>query len=391
MSHNVLARTKQQGNDTVVEAITKVQSIDLVADPATTDGLYEHAGGLEKAGTGGKVSASDSNVCTIETITLEQLRCERPELICEIENAYEAQLDQVRRRLDEMVAKEEVSRRRERMLQLLQEFDLPLPESRDAAARRIVSDEFLESLMRAPSDAELRSLVESRAVLIRSASQWIGGRSSRERRPKSKDQLTVPAVTGRQRAYRGGICRRCLRSLTTNRKHFSYTQLLISTQEIFVMANTMRWRYGDTCPVMLPVDSATVIEIGDMVYLDTDDAKPASAQTDQGSELANQQLFHDLFAGVAMQASRAGDTQPIRVATTGVFEFDVLSTTLEVGDMLGSDENVAGVALLNQTVAKVTNANAAVGRCAKRLNPAGTRVLVDIVSSVLKGGTQAVL
>jgi hypothetical protein len=59
--------------------------------------------------------------------------------------------------------------------------------------------------------------------------------------------------------------------------------------------------------------------------------------------------------------------------------------------MLGSDENVAGVALLNQTVAKVTNANAAVGRCAKRLNPAGTRVLVDIVSSVLKGGTQAVL
>ena len=51
------------------------------------------------------------------------------------------------------------------------------------------------------------------------------------------------------------------------------------------MANTMRWRYGDTCPVMLPVDSATVIEIGDMVYLDTDDAKPASAQTDQGTKL----------------------------------------------------------------------------------------------------------
>ena len=50
------------------------------------------------------------------------------------------------------------------------------------------------------------------------------------------------------------------------------------------MANTMRWRYGDTNPVMLPVDSATVIEIGDLVYLDTDDAKPASAQADQGTE-----------------------------------------------------------------------------------------------------------
>jgi hypothetical protein len=142
---------------------------------------------------------------------------------------------------------------------------------------------------------------------------------------------------------------------------------------------------------MLPVDSATVIEIGDMLYLDVDDAKPASVQTDQGSKLANQQLLHDIFAGVAMQASRSGDTQPIRVATTGVFEFDCVSTTLEVGDMLGPDENGAGTALLNQTVVNVANANSAVGRCAKRLNPAGTRVLVDVISSTLKGGTQAVL
>lgn len=157
------------------------------------------------------------------------------------------------------------------------------------------------------------------------------------------------------------------------------------------MANTMRWRYGDTNPVMIAVDSATVIEIGDLLLQDTDDAKPASAQTDQGTETANQQLFHDLFAGVAMQASRSGDTQPIRVATTGVFEFDCLSTTLEVGDLIAPDENGAGTALLNQTVAKVTTANAAIGRCAKRLNPAGTRVLVDVVSSVVKGGTQTIL
>src|ERR1700759_2021673 len=150
------------------------------------------------------------------------------------------------------------------------------------------------------------------------------------------------------------------------------------------MANTMRWRYGDNYPVVRPVDSATVIEIGDMVYLDTDDAKPASAQTDQGTKLSNQQLLHDIFAGVRMQASRSGDTQPIRVATTGVFEFDCVSTTLEVGDLMGADENVAGTALLTGTVIKVTAATNAIGRCAKRLNPAGTHVLVDIVSSTLK-------
>jgi hypothetical protein len=42
-SHNVLARLIREGEQTVVEAITHVQSVDLVADPAATQGLFEHA------------------------------------------------------------------------------------------------------------------------------------------------------------------------------------------------------------------------------------------------------------------------------------------------------------------------------------------------------------
>ena len=154
------------------------------------------------------------------------------------------------------------------------------------------------------------------------------------------------------------------------------------------MANTMRWRYGDTSPVMLPVDATTVIEIGDLVYLDTDDAKPASSQADQGTETANQELFHDKFAGVAMQASRNGDTQPIRVATAGVFEFDCLSTAYEVGKLIGSDENAGGTALERQVITPVATANLAIGRCAKRVSPAATKVLVDVVSTMQRGGPQ---
>ncbi|WP_145116568.1 hypothetical protein [Botrimarina mediterranea] len=41
LSHNVLARTRRDGAGIVVEAITRVQSVDLVADPATTAGLFE--------------------------------------------------------------------------------------------------------------------------------------------------------------------------------------------------------------------------------------------------------------------------------------------------------------------------------------------------------------
>ncbi|MDX1961833.1 MAG: hypothetical protein SFX18_01690 [Pirellulales bacterium] len=156
------------------------------------------------------------------------------------------------------------------------------------------------------------------------------------------------------------------------------------------MANMMRWRYGDTQPVMLPVDSATVIEIGDLVYLDTDDAKPAGSQADAGTEAANQEAFHDKFAGVALQRSRAGDTAPVRVATRGVFEFDCPSTACEVGALFGASENSGGTALLNQQIETVATVNLAVGRCVQRNSPAGTKALIEIVSTVVHGGPQPV-
>ncbi|HEX6961071.1 MAG TPA: hypothetical protein VF175_04340 [Lacipirellula sp.] len=46
-SHNVLARLAREGEQTIVEAITHVQSIDLVADPAATQGLFEETAAAE--------------------------------------------------------------------------------------------------------------------------------------------------------------------------------------------------------------------------------------------------------------------------------------------------------------------------------------------------------
>ena len=154
------------------------------------------------------------------------------------------------------------------------------------------------------------------------------------------------------------------------------------------MSDKMRWRYGDTNPVVAAVDTATVIEIGDVVWQDTDDAKPASSQADQGTETANQELLADNYLGVAMQRSRSGDTAPIRVATTGVFEFDCPSGTFELGDFAGVDENTAGDALLDQQVASVSESRYAIGRIAKRQATAATSVLVDIRSTIMTGGVE---
>jgi len=155
------------------------------------------------------------------------------------------------------------------------------------------------------------------------------------------------------------------------------------------MANTMRWRYGDTSPIVLPIDSDYAVEIGDLMYLEFDDARPASEIADQGTLVGNQELFHDQFVGIAMQSSAAGSADSIRIATSGVFEFDCPSSTFEVGDLLGANEAGTGTELEDQNVIGVASANLAVGRCVKRVDTAGTRALVDIVSTVVRGGPQA--
>ena len=40
-SHNVQAKLSREGDGVIVEEITRVQSVDLVADPAATEGLFE--------------------------------------------------------------------------------------------------------------------------------------------------------------------------------------------------------------------------------------------------------------------------------------------------------------------------------------------------------------
>ena len=107
-------------------------------------------------------------------------------------------------------------------------------------------------------------------------------------------------------------------------------------------------------PVIAAVAAATVIEIGDLLWQDADNAKPASLFAVSNNKPVDQAAFTAKFLGVAMARSRAGDTAPIRVATTGVFEFECAAATFELGDLLGVDAG-AGGALLNQQTVKVAD------------------------------------
>ena len=146
------------------------------------------------------------------------------------------------------------------------------------------------------------------------------------------------------------------------------------------MANHMRFRKADAKRLRyFAVNSATVIEIGDLLYQEVDDIRPASDATYGASLAITQANFAKQFKGVAMSASQSGETEPVLVATEGDFEFDCASATFEIGDMVGADDNAGGTALTDQQVIGMgEEALSAIGFVTKRVSAAATTVEISI-------------
>lgn len=153
------------------------------------------------------------------------------------------------------------------------------------------------------------------------------------------------------------------------------------------MSNSMRLRHGGRFQ-FFAVDTDTVIEIGDLVYYDAtnDEILPASSLADAGTPAGNQEAIHDLFVGMAMQASGAGDTKDVRVCIEGVVEMDCASASFAPNDFVGVAENAGGDGLEDQKVIGVATANLSIGR-PYDVQASVTKVLVKIKSSY-EGGVQ---
>ena len=152
------------------------------------------------------------------------------------------------------------------------------------------------------------------------------------------------------------------------------------------MRDLMRWRYGETNPVVAAVDAETEIAIGDLLFHDADRALPARAMEPTGSPAADRAAFAGAFLGVAMQRSPAGEARPVRVATTGVFELDCAAMSLSLGDLVGVAVDGGEGKLRDQAVMEVATPSEAIGRVARREPAAVERALVDIRSTVMTGG-----
>ncbi len=108
-SHNVQARTNKQGETVVVEAILHVQSVDLVADPATTRGLFE----------------SEHSV-SLHSATADLVRLARPDLVNELTRSLFQENVELKAELQRYrAATKPVSREQSAEDAVFQRFDTP--------------------------------------------------------------------------------------------------------------------------------------------------------------------------------------------------------------------------------------------------------------------------
>ncbi len=129
-------------------------------------------------------------------------------------------------------------------------------------------------------------------------------------------------------------------------------------------------------------DASLVIDIGDLMYQDTDDAKPASSQADQLNETLNQRLFASKFIGVAASARNSlnyAAAGVVRVEEVTDREMTCASSTFEHGDLVGASEAGSGTALEDQVVEKVTDPDLAIGYVLERKASAATKVWVRLI------------
>jgi len=228
-SHNVQARTSRRGDRVVVEAITKGESVDLVADPATTRGLFESTcetaetvtaqaaedqpeERLAESGPGGSLRSTPATQAAPATqrltettpeddrraladVSLADLKRRRPDLVEAVREEQTAELVRLRAEVDRLEASEALLGKRLSIRRLLSEFELPDPGVAEGWEKSVVSERFVESLLAAPDEAAMREMVEERAALVRGARRGHSESRPVVSKPRSRDQSQVCGPT----------------------------------------------------------------------------------------------------------------------------------------------------------------------------------------------------
>lgn len=186
LSHHVLARTRQEGQETIVEAILHVYSVDLVADPAATSGLFEGARPLTANEPGPGLAAATNTPAggpAGEGVPFGSWAEDRPQAGKQ-GSPDEPMVDNLRAEAELLRQKLARAERTLVIWRSLAEFGLPLPGT-SPLARQLIDENFLESLYTLPDEAEVRRRVGKKAESLREEFPRLWGLPAGRHRPET--------------------------------------------------------------------------------------------------------------------------------------------------------------------------------------------------------------
>jgi hypothetical protein len=199
-SHNVQGKVAKRNGRQVVEEIVRVQSVDLVADPATTRGLFE---------TGGQEQGEEEEY--MPDLTLESLQSDHADLVEAIraeaiaEQSDSTEIEKLKAENAKQAAemqslKEEVEsldKEKEAMTEKIDRFEAAEQHAKDVAAvddlikeaklpEALVTDVFRTSLLKADEEGR-KALIEDRQAMVKLQTGST---------PKSKEQRMTEDKSG---------------------------------------------------------------------------------------------------------------------------------------------------------------------------------------------------
>ena len=181
-SHVIQGKVKKQNGKVVIEEIRKVQSVDLVADPATTQGLFESEVPTQEEGT------------NMDDVTLDKLKTERPDLVTAIsESAISDHADS-----EEQKAKQ---KKIEENLSTLEKENKQLKEDADKAKKEIAFKALIESSGVDPEKIDEKMLEHLKTVDEETAKMLLENMKvgvSSNGKPKSTEQNAKENIDNKQ-------------------------------------------------------------------------------------------------------------------------------------------------------------------------------------------------
>lgn len=209
-SHRAKGESERAEDGTVViKRILEVNALEIVVDPATTDGLFESEIIDETEGKGSNPQEeADEMKDALKGMTIEELRAERPDLVTSLTEAVKAEVEEKGEQSAKLAEAQdritEIEAEKKGLEKKLDEAELTIAarkredliDTKLAEAKlpeKAVTERFRTSLLEAKDEEAVDALIADRTELVEALPKDLKGGGTPKQPPRSVDKVAEGA------------------------------------------------------------------------------------------------------------------------------------------------------------------------------------------------------